>query len=79
MITDKSLADADFSIEDIKNISKLDSNKAHGDDMVSIRMLKLCDKSICKLSNLCLVQGIFPSEWKKADVPIHTKKLQTVF
>ena len=39
LITEKSLSDVDFSLEDIKNIiSKLDSNKAHGDDMVSIRI-----------------------------------------
>ena len=39
--------DVDFSVDDIKNIiNKLDSSKAHGDDMISIRMLKLCDKSI---------------------------------
>ena len=66
VITDKSLSDADFSKEDIKNISKFDSNKVHGDDMTSIRMLKLCDKSICKPLNIifksCLTQGIFPSE-----------------
>ena len=37
--------------------------------MISIRMLKLCDKSICKPLNIifksCLTQGILPSEWKK--------------
>ena len=78
MITEKSLSNVDFSIEDIKNINKLDSNKAHGDDMISICMLKLCDKSICKPLSIifksCLTQGIFPSEWKKANVvPIHKK------
>ena len=41
-------------------------------------MLKLCDKSICKPLSIifksCLTQGIFPSEWKKANVvPIHKK------
>ena len=41
-------------------------------------MLKLCDKSICKSLSIilksCLTQGIFPSEWKKANVvPIHKK------
>ena len=65
LITKKSLSDVDFSVEDIKNIiSKLDSNKAHGDDMISIRMLNLCDKSICKpftiIFKSCLTQGIFP-------------------
>ena len=43
----------DFSVQDIRKItSKLDSNKAHGDDMFSIRILKLCDKSICKPLNI---------------------------
>ena len=37
--TEKSLSDVDFSV--------LHSNKAHGDKMISIRMLKLCDQSIC--------------------------------
>ena len=64
LITEKSLSDVDFSIEDIKKIiSRLDSNKAHGDDMISISMLKLCDKTICKPLNIifksCLTQGIF--------------------
>ena len=37
-----------------KNITKiirdLDPNKAHGHDMISIRMLKICDESILKPS-----------------------------
>ena len=61
----------------ISKISKLDSNKAHGNDVISIRILKLCDKSICKPLNIifkfCLKQGIFPTEWKKENVPIHKK------
>ena len=66
-------------MEDIKNIiSKFDSNKAHGDDIISIHMLKLCDKSICKALSIifksCMTQGMFPSEWEKANVvPIHKK------
>ena len=66
LITEKSLSDVDFSVENIKNISKFDSNKAHDDDMISIRMLKICDNSICKPLSIifksCLTQGIFPSE-----------------
>ena len=79
LITEKSLSDVDFSVDNIKNIiNTLDSNKPHGDDMVSIRMLILCDKSICKPLSIIfkssLTQGIFPSEWKKANVaPIHKK------
>ena len=78
LIPEKSLSDVDFLVEDIKNIiNKLDSNKAHGDDMICIRMPKLYDKSICKPLSIifksCLMQGIFPSEWKKVNVPIHKK------
>ena len=59
-------------------IKNLDPNKAHGHDMISIRMLKLCGKSICKPLDLifqsCIKQGKFPTEWKKANVvPVHKK------
>ena len=37
-INEKSLWDVDFLVEDIKIIiNKLDSNKGHGDNMISIR------------------------------------------
>ena len=77
LVTEKSLSVVDFSVEDIKNmISKLDSNKAHGDDMISICMLQLCDKSIFKPLSIvfksCLTQGIFPSEWKKNKSPTNS-------
>ena len=67
LITGKSLSDADFSVDDIRNIiNKLDSNNAHGDDMISIRMLELCDKSICKPLNVIFKSRLTcPSEWKK--------------
>ena len=45
---------------------------AHGHDMVSIRMIKLCGISLYKLLEIifqnCLRLGKFPSEWKKANV-----------
>ena len=46
--------------------------------MTSIRMLKLCDKSICKPLSIiiksCPPQGIFLSEWKIGNiVPIYKK------
>ena len=38
-----------FSEDDIaKLIQNLDPNKAHGHDQISIRMLKICGKTICK-------------------------------
>ena len=81
MITEKSLSDVDFLIENIKNIiSKFDSNKADGGDMISIRMLELCDKFISKPPNIIfkssLAQGMFSLQWKKADVvAIHKTKM----
>ena len=43
----------DFSNKDIlKIIRNLDPNTAHGHDMISIRMVKIYDDSICKLLKL---------------------------
>ena len=46
--------------------------------MISIPMMKLCGKSICKPIDLIfqgkIKQGKFPTEWKKANVvPVHKK------
>ena len=77
--TDKSLSNITFTEKDIeKIIQNLDSNKAHGHDMISIRMLKICGKSIIKpllmIYKKCLEKGRFPNEWKKANVvPVHKK------
>ena len=81
-----------FTANDIKSIiNKLDPNKAHGHDMISIRMIKLCGDSAYKplemIFKSCLNQEIIPAEWKKANVvPVHkkgdhqcVKKLQTGF
>ena len=72
-LTNKSLDTVNFSTDDIsKIINNLDPNKAHGHDMLSIRMIKLCGNSICKLLSMifndCLKEGKFPSDWKKAHV-----------
>ena len=77
--TDKFLSNITFSSDDIlKIIQNLDSEKAHGFDRISIRMLKICGPSICKplefIFKSCLESGIFPLEWKKANVvPVHKK------
>ena len=60
-------------------MKNLDSNKAHDHDMTSIRLVKLCDASLCKPFELifksCLGSGKFPLEWKKANVlPVHKKE-----
>ena len=46
--------------------------------MISIRMIKICDTSICRPLKLifqsCLESGKTPSEWKKANVvAVHNK------
>ena len=68
--TDKSISTVTFTSDDIATlIQNLDPNKDHGHDMLSIRMLKLCGKSICKPIQLIFQSGIkhgeFPTEWKK--------------
>ena len=77
--TDSSLSSCHFTKDDIfPIINNLDPNKAHGHDEISIRMLKICGDSICRplsiIFKTCLRMGIFPLEWKKANiVPIHKK------
>ena len=77
--TEKRLNTLSFSNNDTeKIIQNLDPNKAHGHDKISIRMIKICSKSICKPLQLIFSQCIdtcsFPLEWKKANVvPVHKK------
>ena len=74
--------------ESILNIIRaLDVNKAHGHDDISIRMIRLCDKSfIINLSLItpliyknCINSGIFLYIWKKFNVaPVHKKGYKQV-
>ena len=62
-----------FSESDIlKVIRNLEPNKAHGHDEISIPMLQICDKTICKplylIFSSCMESDIFPSQWKIANV-----------
>ena len=81
LLMEHTLTSCDFSESDIiQIISNQDSNKAHGHDIINIRMLKLCGEAICRPLNMifktCLNTGKFPSEWKKCNVvPIHKKVL----
>ena len=53
-------------------IRKLNPNKAHEPDQISIGMLQICDKEICKPLHLIfssfMESGIFPAERKMANV-----------
>ena len=60
----KSISAITFTCDDSAALIKnLDPNKAHDHDMISIRMLKLSVKSICKPLDLifqsCMKQGKF--------------------
>ena len=78
-LTDNCLSFVNFSHDKIaKVIQNLDPNKAHGQDNISIRMVKVCGPSIYKpleiVFNQCLETGVFLSEWKKVTSFIFTKK-----
>ena len=62
----------------LKIINALNINKAHGHDDISIRMIKLCGKSIVKplsmIFNNCIDTGTFPDIWNRSDIiPVHKK------
>ena len=77
-ITETKLSSFDTEDEDIYTIiMTLDINKAHGHNEVSIRMLKLCDRSIIKplaiIFKNCKLTT-FPNLWKKQMLFQFTKK-----
>ena len=68
--TDKFISLISLSSEDIARIIRdLDPNKAHGHDMISIRMLKICGESISKpleiIFKSCIEKGRFLMNGKK--------------
>ena len=77
--TDEQLNYFDINENEILSIIKnLNASKAHGWDIISIRMIKLCGKTIAIPEKLMfrsmLEEGVFPDDWKKSNVvPIHKK------
>ena len=71
-----------FEISDVQILSILTSlktNKAHGPDSISAQMIKLCGNELCTPLKLIfeniLSTGIFPKQWKRANVtPVHKKE-----
>ena len=62
----------------LKIINALNINKAHGHNDISIRMFKLCGKSVVKLLSMifnnCIDTGTFPDIWKQSNIiPVHKK------
>ena len=69
--------------EILKLIRKLNTNKAHGRDELSVKMIKLCDNTIVLPLRLvyekCLATGTYPQIWKMANVlPIHKKESRQI-
>ena len=59
-------------------INKLNPKKAHGPDNVSANIVKLCGPHLCVPLKIIfeniLKPGIFPDQWKEANVnPVHKK------
>ena len=77
--TDERLNYFDINENEILSIIKnLNANKAHGWDKISIRMIKLCGKTIAIPLKLVfrsmLEEGVLPDDWEKSSVvPIHKK------
>ena len=76
--TDQSLTSINFSQDDIlKIIQNLNPNKAHGQDKISICMIKICGKSLCKPLEInfqsCIINGEYPALKKANIVPVHKK------
>ena len=77
--TNERLSSVKITDDDIlKTIAKLDPNKAYGHDKISIRMIKICSTSIYKplrlIFNHCIDNGVYPCEWKIANVVPIPKK-----
>ena len=78
-LTQSWLTSLDFNGEEIlKIIRALIIHKAHDHDDISIRMIKICDKSLLKPSILLFQNSAklsyFPYIWKRSNsIPVHKK------
>ena len=77
-LTHSRLMSLDFDEDELLIIRALNINKVHGHDDISIRMIKICDKSLIKPLMLIFKKSIrssyYPDIWKKSNViPVHKK------
>ena len=75
-LTQSRLTSLDFDEDELlKIIRALNINKAHGHDGISIRMIKICDKSLIKpltfLFKTSVRSSHYPDIWKKSNIPVH--------
>ena len=78
-LTQSRLTSLDLDDDELlKIIRALNINKAHGHDNISIRMIKICEKSSIKPLMLIFKKSIrssyYPDIWKKSNIiPVHKK------
>ena len=79
-LTQSKLTSLDFNEKEIfKIIRALNIHKAHGPDDISVRMIKICDKSLLKPLILLFQNSTklsyYPYIWKRSDIiiPVHKK------
>ena len=77
--TDKSIDKITFTQNQITTlIRKIQTKKSHGHDGISANLLKLADDAISfplfVIYTNCVIKGIFPNKWKKANVKLIFKK-----
>ena len=82
--TNNIISNIHFSAVSISKILKqLNPKKSHGCDNISIRMLQICPEEVALPLKLIfeksLLTGIFPSQWKLANIqPVHKKSSRQV-
>ena len=78
-LTQSRLSSLDFNEDEaLKIIRSLNIYKAHGHDDISIRMIKICDKSLLKPLTILFQNSInsscYPIIWKRSNIiPVHKK------
>ena len=76
-LTHSRLGSLDFNEGELLQIIRaLNINKAHGHDDISIRMIKICDRSLLKtlivLFRNSIKSSSYPDIWKKSNIiPVH--------
>ena len=82
--TDTRLTNIIFSSEDLsKIIKRLNPNKAHGHDQISIKMIQICGDSIILPLGIIFHSAIksshFPDSWKKVNTtPVYKKDNENI-
>ena len=80
-LTQSRLNSINFNEDEILKIIKaLNIHKAHGHDDISIRMIKICDKSLLKqlilLFEISTKSSCYPDIWKRSNIiPVHEKMI----